>query len=181
MKKLLTIIFSLLVMVVYGQNTQSIMINAEEVPEGNTPEHIVAAVKRDFPNSQVVSYHLARADHINTHWTLEEDHYMMDEEGPDHYTVKLESPNDDSYIYALYDKDGKLIESKVFTEQFPLPQDIVNQATSGKFEGYTIVSDEFYRVKRHDHGKEYIQVNIEKGKKHKKLFFSTDGNLMKVK
>jgi hypothetical protein len=84
-------------------------------------------------------------------------------------------------VYGLYNKDGDLQKMKVLANDIALPESITKAATSGNYDGYDIKSDKYVKVVNAKSNREYVEVMVEKGSDKKKLYFDTQGNLIKEK
>jgi hypothetical protein len=160
----------------------NVTIYAKKVSAEQTPTAIIEAVKKDFPdNAEAVKYYLNPENMIDSEWGVALDEKIK-EESHSYYTVKMKGKKG-GYIYGLYDGNGELKVLKIEAIDFALPPEIADAATSGKYEGYTIKANKYkcYRVVDKRTNKEYVQVDIAKGKDKKTLLFTPEGEFLKEK
>jgi hypothetical protein len=182
MKKVNTIIIIVLLATATANAQEEVTLYAKKVPEGETPQAIVDAVKKDFPESaQAVQYYLNPDEMVDSEWG-QALHEKIREGNHEYYTVQMKGSNG-GYIYGLYDSEGELEVLKMEANNFALPQNIVTASTTGRYEGYKITSNKYkcYKVIDKRTNDEYIQVEIEKGKDNKTLFYTAQGEFIKEK
>ncbi|HTF21997.1 MAG TPA: hypothetical protein VK658_28145 [Chryseolinea sp.] len=178
MKQLLVVILAFVWINTTAQEKELFTVDAKEVSAKTVPSEVVAAVEKDFAGHDVLVYYMLAGKHVDSEWSVTGDDKRNSKTEVDYYTVSLKGKNG-SYIYGLYAKDGTLLKMKVLEKDFELPASIRTAATSGDFSGYTIKSDRFVKVVDKKTDKEYVEVVVEKGGKAKKLYFDTQGNLIK--
>ncbi|MEJ1238414.1 hypothetical protein WBG78_09805 [Chryseolinea sp. T2] len=180
MKRKIAVLVLMLPYALLAQQTNVFSVDAKKISQSETPVTVVEAVKTDFPGNEIIDYYLYDDDLVNTEWAVTTEDNIEPDQAIDHYSVLLKGKNG-GYAYGLYDKNGKLKSVKVVALNFALPAAIRNNATTGKYSGYTIKSDKFVRVVNRKNDKEYLEVSVEKGSDKKKLYFSPEGDLIKEK
>ena len=178
MKKLLIVLLAFACLTIRAQEKELFTVDAKEVSTKTVPEEVVVAVEKDFPGQDVLVYYTLQGKHVDSEWAVTVDDNRNAKTNVDYYTVSLKGEKG-GYIYALYGKDGTLHKMKVLEKDFELPASIRTAATSGDYSGYAIKSDKFVKVVDRKTDKSYIEVVVEKGGKKKKLFFDTQGNMVK--
>lgn len=119
----------------------------------------------DYPNL----LHISGLKHYsNVNYTVEID-------GNRQYRLEGESKN--SSLFALYDKDGNLIEASYMTKNTPLPGYIYRTLAAGSFDGWTMTSNKKV-VKNFDVMQTEYEVQLKKDKMKQTLYFDHAGNLM---
>src|SRR5688572_29676618 len=85
----------------YAQDV--VTVYAKKISEEETPQAIVDALKKDFPdNAEDVKYYLFPGDKVADEWRVALDSAVRQGEA-DQYTVKLKGKKG-GYIYGLYNK-----------------------------------------------------------------------------
>lgn len=163
-----------------AQETAIFSVDAKKISQTETPVSVLEAVERDFPGNEVVDYFLYNDELVNSEWSVTVEDNVKPDDKVDHYTVLIKGKKG-GYAYGLYDKDGVLKSMKMVAVDFELPSSMRTIATTGKYAGYTISSDKFVKILDQRKDKEYVVVRVEKGNDQKKLFFSSDGKLIKEK
>ena len=166
----------------YCACAQDVTVYAKKISEGETPTAIKEALKKDFPdNAEAIKYYMFPENLVESEWGVALDESVKTQEN-NYYTVRLKGKKG-GYIYGLYNKDGELEVLKIEAIDFALPSEIVKAATTGTYEGYAIKSNKYrcYKVVDKKKNKEYIEVEIEKGKEAKTLYFTPEGQFIKEK
>ena len=180
MKKLFVIILAVAGFNSQAQEKELFTIDAKPISPQAIPSDVMESIKQDFPGNEVVEYYLLTADKVNPEWAVVVEDNLQSTDQVDHYTVMLKGKKG-GYIYGLYNKDGDLQKMKILAKDFALPETISKAATSGNYDGYAIKSDKYVKMVDKKSNREYVEVMVEKGGDKKKLYFDTEGNLIKKK
>lgn len=181
MKTVTTLTLLLLVTGCFTQ-AQDVTIYAKKISPTETPQEIKEALKKDFPeNAEAVKYYMFPENMVDSEWSVALDEHLKAGEN-DHYAVKLKGKKG-GYVYGLYNKDGELEVLKMEAVDFVMPPAITTAATTGEYEGYKIKSNKYkcYKVLNKKTNKEYIQVEVAKGKDIKTLYFTPAGEFIREK
>jgi hypothetical protein len=179
-----TVLFIIATMMAIGiaSAQDEVTIYAKKVSSGETPPAIVEAVKKDFPdNADAIKVYLNPENMVDSEWGAALDKKISEGEHS-YYTVKMKGKKG-GYIYGLYDGNGVLKVLKMEAVDFVLPAEIVTASTTGKYEGYKIKGNKYkcYKVLDKSTNKEYVQVEIARGKDKKTLYFTPQGEFIKEK
>lgn len=182
MKTICTLIVISAIAIQYAAAQQDVTVYAKKISADETPQAVKDALKKDFPdNAEAIKYYMFPENMVDSEWgvALNEQLKKGDHE---FYTVKLKGKKG-GYIYGLYNSKGELIELKMEAIDFALPENIASAATSGQYEGYKITGNKYkcYKVVNKESNKEYIQVEVAKGKDKKTLYFTPQGEFIKEK
>jgi hypothetical protein len=166
-----------------GYEEGVIIKGTKKINEKLTPQQVIDSLHQHFPNAKSVKYYKTPADVVARGWTVSEEDNLDAGDDVDYYTISF--TNDNLQYYGLYNKDGKLLVSKVKETMTHLPEPIVSslKALSTQYPGYKVVSRTYYKRVNYSKSEEYYEVVASNGnkKQNKTLFYTPDGTLTKVK
>lgn len=178
---LLLTITMLLVGLAHAQN-DIVITGTKKVNKKSTPQQVVDSVNKRFPDATAVQYFQAPASGVTKGgWTVTEEDNLPEGESVDYYTVSFKRGS--MQYYGLYAQDGTLIQSKTEEKLDKLPEPIRNSLKnlSESHPGYKVTSKNYFKKTNYSKSKEYYEVTATNGKETKKLYYSADGTILKVK
>lgn len=182
MKTLTAFILSGLLYSPFVTNGQDETIYAKKITPEQTPEAVKAALQKDFPEAvKDIHYFMVPENMVYSEWGVAM-HEKVKQGESEYYTVQMKGKGG-GYVYGLYNEDGELEVLKMEANDFKLPEKIVNHATTGQYEGYTVESQKYkcYKVIDKKTNKEYVQVEVKKGKDTKTLYYTPEGEFIREK
>lgn len=180
MKKLLWLLATLSPVLFVSAQDDIVITGTKKITKQLTPQQVIDSLNKRFPDAESVQYYQPTSG-IQNGWAVTEEDNLQAGSELDYYTISFKR-NGLKY-YGLYKKDGTLVQSKVEESVASLPEPIQNsiKEISKDHPGYTIVSKTYYKNQNYSKSKEYYEVIAEKGKVTKRLYYSADGILQKVK
>ena len=166
----------------FATKSQDETIYAKKISPEQTPEAVKEALKKDFPEAvKDIHYFMVPDNMVSSEWGVAMSEKVKKGES-DYYTVQMKGAGG-GYVYGLYNQNGELEVLKMEANDFQLPEEIVTHATTGKYEGYTIQSQKYkcYKVIDKKSNKEYVQLEVKKGKKTKTLYYTPEGEFIREK
>ena len=183
MKKYLLACSILLVYVITNaQGTPEIYITGtNKIAKSAAPKQVVDALNKTFPDAQAVEFYKPSKESIANGWKINETDNLGESDNVDYYTISFK--RDGFQYYGLYKPDGTLVKSRYEEQVDKLPDAIRNslKTAADAHPGYTIESKTYFKNTNYDKTQEYYEVIAKKGKETKRLFYSADGTLQKVK
>lgn len=185
MKKLITTIavgsFSLAS--VFAQ-TPAVVISGTKVATTETPQEVINGVKLKFPDAKAVEYYKVPKGGVTANgWQVTEQDNMGSGDEIEKYSVKFKQGS--VKYYALYDKDGTLLQSRYEDSNATLPEPVkeslLNLAKQPEYIGYKLKSKKHYKVVNGKDNKNYYVVEASDGINKKTLYYSEDGIIIKAK
>lgn len=162
-----------LVLCIQG-NAQAVeQVALKEVKEGEEPDAILNAIKKDFPDPIRRTLSFLPAKTYGAEWDVEISK-ASEEADPLYYEVEIEAENGN--YRAVYDKSGRLLKTRQVIENAELPEK-VKMVLSTAYKGWKIEGRE-ERIKN-NFGKFDVtyKVPLRKGLKRKTIFFAPDGSI----
>ena len=156
-----------------------VITGSKKISKQLTPQQVVDSLNKQFPNAKAVEYYQAPADAVRNGWTINVDDNLDGD--LDFYEVSFK--NNNLKYYALYNKDGSLVKSRIQETSTNLPEPIKASLMNLKeqYPGYTVVSKTYYKNQNYTKSKEYYEVVAKKGNAKKTLYYSPDGTIVKEK
>jgi hypothetical protein len=146
-----------------------------------TPQQVIDSIGKRFPDAKSIKYYSSKEDVANKGWNVTEEDNLHSNADVEYYTVsfKQEGMN----FYGLYNQDGELLQTKIEHSVDDLPDTIKSslKELGQKYPGYKVISKTYYLKENEASKKEYYEVVAQKGDTKKRLYYSTDGTLTKVK
>jgi hypothetical protein len=161
---------------------ESVIIKGtKKISEKMTPQQVIDSLHEHFPDAKAVKYYKMHADIANRGWAISREDNLDAGDEIDYYTLTFTSDNLE--YYGLYDKEGKLLVSKVVETMANLPEPIASSLTTlGQlYPGYKVISKTYFKHHNYSRSEEYYEVVAKKGNKKKTLYYLPDGTLTKVK
>lgn len=94
------------------------------------------------------------------------------------YTVKMKTTDGDDF-QALYNADGRLIESKEMSVNVPVPHDILAELQNSSYKDWNIVGDKqvvkYYRDRNNSNVESHLRITVEKANVKKNISFNWNG------
>jgi hypothetical protein len=94
-------------------------------------------------------------------------------EKPDRYEVMIKA-KDGSDLYAVYDPDGTIIESRSLYKNIPLPVNVKNALSKSQYKDWAVVGDReiirYYKTKKDI--EEHFRVTVEKNNVKRSISFN---------
>ena len=183
MKKLLILTAMLLVSVI-ALNAQSgsdkTITGVSKIKKEQTPQAVIDTLNKRFPDAKSIEYYKIPKDAAEKGWQITEQDNLEGDE-VDYYTISFK--REDMKYYGLYNKDGKLLKSKVEAKVGTLPDPIVTslKSLSAQYPGYKVTSKTYYKNQNYSKSEEYFEVIASNGKAKKTLIYDANGALVKVK
>jgi hypothetical protein len=137
----------------------------ERVRKPEVPIVIMNSIVRDFPEFKFdLASVQSRISYNN-----------RDNQEPTRYNVMAKGEK--SRHYALYDKDGSLIQSRQINKDIRLPK-LVRNSLGSNYDGWTMLKNREI-VKLHDKKPQSYTVLMARGKDRKKVQLDLQGNILK--
>lgn len=180
MKRYLIILAVLLVSFALRAQEDRVIKGTRPISRELTPQQVIDSLKAKFPNATAVQYYEVPPGGVDNGWAITDEDKLPGQDA-DFYTIRFK--NDDLKYYALYDRDGKLLKSRIEESSATLPEAVKSsvQSLSKQYPGYNLVSKTYYRTQNLKKNKEYYEVVAMKGNAKKTIFYSPDGTEVKVK
>jgi len=180
MKKYLVAQFIILLLPFLSFSQDLVIKGTKQITQQYTPQQVIDSLAKAFPNAESVKYYKGDAAAAKKGWAVTKE----DELGVtdvDYYTISFKQEG--LQYYGLYNPQGELIEYKVQQKMDQLPEKVVTslKSLSKDYPGYKVVSKDFYMTKKNDTKKDYYQITAMNGNKKKEVFYTAEGELVKVK
>jgi hypothetical protein len=164
-----------------GPQESIIIKGTKKISEKMTPQQVIDSLHEHFPDARSVKYYKMPADVANRGWAISQKDNLEAGDDIDYYTLTFTS--DSLQYYGLYNKEGKLLVSRVVEKMASLPEPITSSLTTlGQlYPGYKLISKTYFKHHNYSNSEEYYEVVAKKGNKKKTLYYLPDGTLTKVK
>lgn len=178
---LLGIAFMLSISFLAQAQDDIVITGSKKMTKKMTPQQVMDSLHKRFPDAESIKYFKGSADAAQKGWAVTEENNLASDDQPEYYTISFKQKG--LNYYGLYDKDGHLLQSRVEESVSNLPEPIQNslKQLSDSHPGYKVVSKTYYKNQNYSKNKEYYEVIAEKGKEIKRLYYTPDGTLIKVK
>jgi hypothetical protein len=163
-------------------NSQDLVIKGTKpVSKKYTPQEVIDSLQKTFPNAQSVKYYKADAATTEKGWAVTTDDGLSQSSDVDYYTISFKQEG--LQYYGLYDQHGTLVEYKIQQKMNELPEKVVTslKSLSKDYPGYKVVDKTYYMQKNNSKAKEYYQVTASNGKQKKQVYYSENGDFIKMK
>ncbi len=182
MKKLF--LFSLAVVIGFTAAAQDeiVITGTKKLTKQQVPDVVVSKLQEKFPNGQAVEYfQVPKGGVTQQGWAVTEQDNFAPDETVDYYTIKFKQDN--MKYFGLFKADGTLVRSKMEETNASLPDAVKTAITNlgSSHPGYKVVSKTHYKNIDHEQNNEYYEVVATNGSTKKKVYFSPDGTVLKVK
>src|SRR5688572_28061363 len=181
MKKYLLVQLAILLLHLLSFTQDLVIKGTKEITKQYTPQQVIDSLQKTFPNAQSVKYYKGDAEATKKGWAVSKEDELDPSAAIDYYTISFKQEG--LQYYGLYDQEGTLLEYKIQQKMDQLPEKVVTslKSLSKDYPGYKVVSKDFYMVKKNNKAKEYFQVTAMKGNEKKEVFYSPEGELIKIK
>ena len=170
----------------YAQATEDVVLSgSRKTTKGATPQQVIDSLEHRFPNAQAVQYYETSAKTLENGWAVTEEKKTWAADEVTFYTLNFK--RDDFNYYAVYDKEGHLMNSKYEQKLDSLPTAVISsikKLAGDKYKEYDIISETYYKTVNYSKSKEYYEIKaINKANKKivKTIIMAPDGTLIKVK
>jgi hypothetical protein len=163
-------------------NAQELVIKGTKpVTKQYTPQQVIDSIQKRFPNATAVKYYKSDAETAQKGWAVTTDDNLDAGASVDYYTVSFKQEG--LQYYGLYNSEGTLVEYKIQQKMNDLPEKVVTslKSLSKDYPGYKVVDKTYYMTKNHSKAKEYYQVTASNGKQKKEVYYSENGDFIKMK
>ena len=180
MKKYLIALTVVLASYVLNAQEDRVIKGTKPISKELTPQQVVDSLNKKFPNAQAVQYYQVPPGGADNGWAVTDEDKMMGGDA-EYYTISFK--NEKMKYYALFERDGTLVESKMEETSTELPEAVKTSlmALSKQYPGYKLVSKTYYKTQNVKKSKEYYEVVAMKGSAKKTIYYSPDGTIVKVK
>ena len=179
MKKYLIAQLIILFLPFLSYSQDLVIKGTKPVTKQYTPQEVLDSLQKTFPNAQSVTYYKADAATAQKGWAVTTDD-ALEHTDVEYYTISFKQ--DGLQYYGLYDEHGNLVEYKFEQRMDSLPDKVVTslKALSNDYPGYKVVNKTYYMTKNNSKSKEYYQVTASNGKEKKQVYYSQDGDFIKM-
>lgn len=164
-------IFPLLSQVDHDQReNEEVPIESLILKKDQIPAPIVSAVARDFKEGQAFKYG-------KFPYVLEKYGWVVSKEGanqkPDRYEVYIKA-KDGSDVYAIYNPDGTILQSKIIRKNATLPPTVLQALAKSQYNGWNIVGDKevIKYFNSPNNVEEHFRITVEKNNVKKTISFN---------
>jgi hypothetical protein len=155
----------------YNPNDRIPVVNATITKE-QVPPAVLKAVNTQFDQSNPLTWSKFPYALKEYGWvydvgasTLDLNHYEV--------TMKTKTGND---LWAVYDADGDLIETREMSTNIPLPQSVKDGLAKSQYKDWTVVGDKEIIRYYHDHNKtsaeQHFRVTVQKNNVKRSISFN---------
>jgi hypothetical protein len=170
------------IMVSYELHAQEdrVIKGTKHISKELTPQQVIDSLHKKFPNAEAVQYYQAPASNVDNGWAVTQEDKLHGQDA-EYYTISFK--NEKMKYYALFERDGTLLESKMEETSTELPEAVKTslKGLSQQYPGYKLVSKTYYKTQNVKKSKEYYEVVAMKGSAKKTIYYSPDGTIVKVK
>ena len=175
-------IVALVMLLPFLSYTQDMVITGSRpVTKQLTPQEVIDSIQKRFPDAKSVKYFKPDSTTVQRGWDIETDNQLSSDATVEYYTVSFKQEG--LQYYGLYDQHGTLVEYKIQQKMDQLPEKVVAslKSLSKDYPGYKVVSKTHYMTKNYNKSKDYYQVTASNGKQKKQVFYSAQGDFIKMK
>jgi hypothetical protein len=179
MKRYLIVQLAILLVPILSYTQDLVIKGTKPVTKQYTPQEVLDSLQKTFPNAQSVQYYKADAATAQKGWAVTTDDELVQTD-VEYYTISFKQEG--LQYYGLYDEHGNLVEYKFEQKMDNLPEKVATslKALSKDYPGYKVVNKTYYMTKNNSKSKEYYQVTASNGKQKKQVFYSQDGDFIKM-
>ena len=156
-----------------AQDTETLVIR--KVEKKAVPGAVIASVETEYPQGIVEIWEAIPVEIFNSYYVVSERSNLKEGERVDHYQVTLKS--DGLKTVAVYDAEGKLVQSREVINDARLPKSI-SSAIITNYPGWRIVGDKEV-IRESENVEETYKVQLSKGKEKMTLIMDPDGKVLK--
>ena len=180
-KQLFAQLFLLLLLPALSFSQDLVIKGTKQITKQYTPQQVIDSIQKTFPDATAVKYYKGNEATTNKGWAVTKEDELGDDAHVDYYTVSFKQEG--LQYYGLYNPDGHLVQYKIQQKMDQLPDKVVTslKSLSKDYPGYKVVSKDFYMTKNNNKSKEYYEITAMKGKAKKQVYYSADGELLKIK
>lgn len=152
------------------EESEGVPLESLTLKKDQVPKAIVDAVKSDFKSDQPFTYGKFPYVLKKYAWVVDPD---AKGKTPDYYEVFIKD-QDGSDIWAIYNPEGKIIESKTIRKNGNLPMNIDQKLANSQYKDWKIIGDREL-IKYYDNKnnvEEHVKVTVEKNNMKKNLSFA---------
>jgi hypothetical protein len=135
---------------------ETLTLKKEQIPQA-----IVKSVAVDFSTGQPVTWGKFPYNLENYGWVVNQG---TAGEKPDHYEVLIKA-KDGSDVYAVYNADGTIIETRSVYKNIPVPAEVTASLAKSKYSDWTIIGDKelikYFKDKKNI--EEHFRLTVQKG------------------
>ena len=181
MKKNLIVFLVMLVPFLLHAQQDLVIKGTKPLTKQLTPQQVIDSIQKRFPDAKSVKYFKSDAATAQKGWAITTEDNLAADATVEYYTVSFKQEG--LQYYGLYDQNGTLVEYKIEQKMDQLPDKVVTslKALSKDHPGYKVVSKTHYMTKNHAKSKDYYEVTASNGKQKKQVFYSADGEFLKMK
>jgi hypothetical protein len=151
-------------------DNEAVPIESLTLKKDQVPKPIIDAVKSDFKSDQAFTYGKFPYVLKKYAWVVDPD---QANKKPDFYEVYIKS-NDGSDIWAIYNPDGKIVESKTIRKDANLPMNVDQALAKSQYKDWKVVGDKelikYFDTK--NNVEEHVKVTVEKSGQKKNITFN---------
>ena len=133
------------------------------------PDAVVKAVNKDFDKANPLTWGKFPYALKSYAWVVNPDATVKK---PNLYEVEIKG-NDGSDIYAVYDPNGTIIQSRSIYKDAPLPPQIMKLLENSKYKGWNVVGDKelikYYKGK--SNVEEHFKITVRNGNEKRNISF----------
>lgn len=164
-------IFPLLSQVDHDQReSEEIPVESLVLKKEQIPAPIISAVAKDFKEGQAFKYG-------KFPYVLEKYGWVVSKEAanqkPDRYEVYIKA-KDGSDVYAIYNPDGTILQSRLIKKNAVLPQSVLQALAKSKYNGWNVIGDKeiikYYNSP--SNVEEHFRITVEKNNVKKAISFN---------
>jgi hypothetical protein len=179
MKKYIIVQLAILFLPFLSYTQDLVIKGTKPITKQYTPQEVLDSLQKTFPNAQAVQYYKEDAATAQKGWAITSEDELGHSD-VEYYTISFKQEG--LQYYGLYDQHGTLLEYKFEQKMDNLPEKVATslKALSNDYPGYKVVSKTYYMTKNNNKSKEYYQVTASNGKQKKEVFYSADGDFIKM-
>src|SRR4051812_20823579 len=108
-KYVLSLLMALPGILIYAQD-ELVIKGSRQISQKQTPKQVLDSLHARFPNAEAMKVYQANGADAARGWDVSKNDNLALHDDIDYYTIEFK--NDDMKYYGLYDKSGKLMESR---------------------------------------------------------------------
>jgi hypothetical protein len=180
MKRYLIVQLAIILVPILSYTQDLVIKGTKPVTKQYTPQEVLDSLQKTFPNAQSVKYYKTDAATAQKGWAVTTEDELDHSGEVEYYTISFKQEG--LQYYGLYDPHGNLVEYKFEQKMDNLPEKVATslKALSNDYPGYKVVDKTYFMTKNNSKSKEYYQVTASNGKDKKQVYYSQDGDFIKM-